>query len=64
METPLGHELPTDGSAQQQVSMDLMERIRKLRWLGMEDEAERLQMQLCRTPLVSRALAVHYDDTD
>ncbi len=27
---------------------DLVKRIRKLRWMGMEDEAERLQQELTR----------------
>jgi hypothetical protein len=34
----------------QQVSNDLAERIRKLRWLGMQQEAEELHMMLRRVP--------------
>jgi len=35
---------------EQQVSSDLAERIRKLRWLGMQREADELQMTLRRVP--------------
>jgi hypothetical protein len=35
---------------EEQVSSDLAERIRKLRWLGMQQEAEELQMTLRRVP--------------
>ena len=56
LETPLGQQMPPEVSAQQQKSAELVERLRKLRWLGMEDQAERLQMR--------SVLAVHYDDTD
>ena len=37
-------------SAEEQVSSDLVNRIRKLRWMGMQQEAEELQMTLCRVP--------------
>ena len=35
---------------EQQVSSDLTERIGKLRWLGMQQEAEKLHMTLRRVP--------------
>jgi len=35
---------------EQQVSSDLAERIGKLRWLGMQREADELQMTLRRVP--------------
>jgi hypothetical protein len=38
-------ELP-DVSADQRASNELIKRIRKLRWMGMEGEAERLQIKL------------------
>jgi hypothetical protein len=37
-------------SAEEQMSSDLVRRIRKLRWMGMQQEAEELQMMLCRVP--------------
>jgi hypothetical protein len=37
-------------SAEEQVSSDLVNRIRKLRWMGMQEEAEQLQMTLRRVP--------------
>jgi hypothetical protein len=33
---------------QDSVTNDLVKRIRKLRWMGMEDEAKRLQAELIR----------------
>jgi hypothetical protein len=39
-----------DASVPQQTPGELAERIRKLRWLGMQDEAERLQLRLVRVP--------------
>ena len=38
-------EIP-DVSADQRASNELIKRIRKLRWMGMEGEAERLQIKL------------------
>jgi hypothetical protein len=32
------------------VTNDLVKRIRKLRWMGMEEEAKRLQAELTRRP--------------
>ena len=41
------YELP-DVSAEQRASNDMIKLIRKLRWMGMEGEAERLQGSLQR----------------
>jgi hypothetical protein len=51
-------------SAEQRASSDLAKRVRKLRWMGMEEEARQLQQLLCRD--VSRAGIVLADphDTD
>ena len=35
-----------DVSAEQKASIELLKRVRKLRWIGMEDEARRLQAAL------------------
>jgi hypothetical protein len=37
---------PPDGLAAQRASNELVRMIRKLRWMGLEEEAERLQNQL------------------
>ena len=37
-----------------QASCDWMKRIRKLRWIGMEDEAQRLQQAVSTLPLDRR----------
>ena len=41
------HQKPPDGLAQQQANK-LIRLIRKLRWMGMEEEAERLQIELAK----------------
>ncbi len=35
-----------DVSTEEELSNELVKRIRKLRWIGMEEEAEQLQMML------------------
>lgn len=35
-----------DGFSEECISNELVKRIRKLRWMGMEEEAEQLQMML------------------
>jgi hypothetical protein len=37
---------PSDVSAEQRASNDLIPLIRKLRWMGMDDEAKRMQTEL------------------
>ena len=50
---------PPDGLAEERASNELVKQIRKLRWMGMEDEAERLQTQLtlCRVPAADCVVA-------
>ena len=47
---PMPLEQPTHGDAAEDESRanDLVRRIRKLRWMGLEEEAERLQQELTR----------------
>jgi hypothetical protein len=45
METFLGQP-PPDVSAEQRASNEMVKLIRKLRWMGMEVEAQRLQVRL------------------
>ena len=47
METPRKQQ-PSDISARQRASNELVKLIRKLRWLGMEEEAQGLQKELER----------------
>jgi len=44
METPLEQQKPLDTSAS--ASNELVKLIRKLRWIGMEEEAERMMKEL------------------
>ena len=48
---------PPDVSPRQQASEEFVKRIRKLRWIGMEEEAERLQIVLQRFPAENCILA-------
>ena len=47
---------PADMSARQQAN-ELVELIRKLRWMGLEEEAERVEMELARCGLADSVLA-------
>jgi len=55
-------ELP-DVSADQRAANELTKLIRKLRWIGMEGEAERLQALLRRAPQSGQVVA-EPNDTD
>ena len=48
-------------SADEQVACDLVKRIRKLRWMGMQQEAEQLQMALRRVPHADCVIVVPRD---
>jgi len=50
--------IPVDISVQRQAAADLVKLIRKLRWIGMEEEARQLQVALSRFPLEQRATVV------
>lgn len=52
-----------DVSPRQQASEEFVKRIRKLRWIGMEEEAERLQIVLQGFPAENCILA-EPQDTD
>lgn len=60
--TPVLNERP-DVSSRQQASEEFVKRIRKLRWIGMEEEAERLQIVLQSFPAENCILA-EPQDTD
>ncbi len=65
MDAPLGPPKPPDVSAEQRASNDLVKLIRKLRWMHMEEEAERVQSQLTQRaiPPTDNVLATS-SDTD
>jgi hypothetical protein len=46
METGHDQPKPSDGLAEQRASNELVELIRKLRWMGLEDEAAKAENQL------------------
>jgi hypothetical protein len=46
MESHLSRREIPDVSGEQRTLSEITKRIRKLRWMGMEDEAQKLQMQL------------------
>jgi len=48
---------PPDVSAEQRESNELIKRIRKLRWMGMESEAERLQVALAGASRIDSVVA-------
>jgi hypothetical protein len=49
MEWPLKQKKLQDVLAEQRSSNELVKLIRKLRWMGMEDEAERVERKLARS---------------
>jgi hypothetical protein len=55
---PRGQQNPLDVSAEQQTSTELAKLIRKLRWIGMEREAEGAETQLALLRPVSLADSV------
>jgi hypothetical protein len=61
MQTVRNGRQPPDLSAEQRLSSDLAKRIRKLRWLGMQQEAEQLQMTLRRVPHTECVIVVPRD---
>ena len=49
MRTSVKQKKPPDVSAEQRTSNELVKLIRKLRWMGMEEEAERVQTELAQS---------------
>lgn len=52
---------PADVSGEQKSARELVKRIRKLRWMGMEEEAQRLQIALRRIEDTDCVLAAPRD---
>ena len=47
---------PASGSMEQRTSAELVKMIRKLRWIGLEEEAHQLQLVLNRFPSEERSV--------
>jgi hypothetical protein len=60
----VGQQVPSEVSAEQRTSSELVKRIRKLRWMGMEREAEALQAMLCRRERNTDSVLAAPRDTD
>lgn len=56
MEQDLETTQPTSEAAEQLTSAELVKLIRKLRWIGLEEEARQLQVALNRFPPDERAV--------
>lgn len=54
----------TEATAAQSGSNDLVKLIRKLRWIGMDDEAERLQSELTRRRAAADSVVAMSGETD
>jgi hypothetical protein len=53
---------PPDGMQEQQTSNELVKKIRKLRWMGLEEEAVMMQNELnLRRPRADSVLAASHD---
>lgn len=57
MRSLCGEETPPQVSSEQQAAAELTKRIRKLRWVGMEDEARALQHALAGARRAPNGLA-------
>ena len=56
MTTSFDEEKHLDFAPEQRRTTDLVKRIRKLRWIGMEQEAAKLQLILARFPPTERVI--------
>ena len=61
MTTSLDQEKLLDVPPEQRRTADLVKRIRKLRWIGMEQEAAKLQLVLRRFPPAERAIVSSHE---
>ena len=46
MEKPHDHQKPPDGLGEQRTSNELVKLIRKLRWMGLDNDAQKVEHQL------------------
>jgi hypothetical protein len=64
MEMSLEKQKPPDVLAEQRASNKLVKLIRKLRWMGMEEEAERVQMELAQRDVPPDSVVAAPHETD
>jgi len=64
LEQSLAPQNESDSIATQRGSNELVKLIRKLRWIGMEDEAERLQTELTRRHSAADSVVAMSRETD
>lgn len=64
MPMPLERPKHDDAAEDESRANDLVKRIRKLRWMGLEDEAERLQQELTRRCTDSDSVIATPRETD
>jgi hypothetical protein len=57
MQISSGMQKPPDVTAEERASIERVKRIRKLRWIGMKEEAERMQIAPRRVQPAATALA-------
>ena len=55
---------PSDAAAEQRASNNLIRLIRKLRWMGMDDEAKRMQIELMQRAVAEDSVLARPRDTD
>ena len=61
MEMPHDRHKPPEGLGEQRTANELVKLIRKLRWMGLEGEAEHVQMAQCRGPAGDAVLAAPHE---
>jgi hypothetical protein len=61
---PMTLKQPQNDAAEDGLANDLVKRIRKLRWMGLEDEAELLQRELTRRCADSDSVIATPRETD
>ena len=64
MPMPLKQPKPGETAESESRANDLVKRIRKLRWMGLEEEAERLQQELTRRCAESDSVIATPRETD
>jgi hypothetical protein len=63
-EAMIGTTEPTNLMQKQRAASEFVKLIRKLRWIGMEDEAERLQQELKQRLILSDTVVALPRETD
>jgi hypothetical protein len=56
-----GKQKVPDASREEKISVELVKRMHKLRWMGLDDEADRIQTQLKSLRSETRACVLLYE---